>query len=420
MADISRITLPNGQTYDIKDSVARSAIAQGISFHIATNASNTPAGVTWDDDGTIITGTLVASADTTGFYLVPAKNTSGKDIYSEYVAVDNGGYSWERLGDTDFTIEELIGLIDVELTLTKDSVLGADTTFTAQSSSVTFTGGTNDTFVKSYPGSAQKLATTSIKGVGTDTTFNAVNANTSVTATNTVFGTDTTASKVTTTSKTATNLVLGTATTASKATAGTAVTLAKPASSATSVSRIALSTGNTSILETATVNGETLVISSASVDNSKSITGINGSQSITPYTFTNVTVPVVTSNDTVTFDAVSSATDVTVPVVTSNNAVTATNTTTKSVTAATSAANATVVATGKVAATDANGDSVLIGLGTATTASAVTGIGTGTAAAQTITAGTNDLVNAVVNATAKLVEHSGVHIVTPGGGGSGA
>lgn len=419
MADISRITLPNGVTYDIKDSVARSAIAQGISFHIATDAATTPAGVTWDNDGTIITGTLVASADTTGFYLVPAKNASGKDIYSEYVAVDNGGYFWERLGDTDFSIEELIDLIDVELTLTKDSVLGADTTFTAQSSSVTFTGGTNDTFVKSYPGSAQKLATTSIKGVGTDTTFNAVNANTSVTATNTVFGTDTTASKVTTTSKTATNLVLGTATTASKATAGTAVTLAKPASSATSVSRITLSDGNTSILETATVNGETLVIGDAAVTQS-SVTGTNGSQSITPYTFTNVTVPVVTSNDTVTFDAVSSATDVTVPVVTSNNSVTATNTTTKSVTAATSAANATVVATGKVASTDANGDSVLIGLGTATTASAVTGIGTGTAAAQTITAGTNDLVNAVVNASAKLVEHSGVHVVTPGGGGSGA
>ena len=89
MADISRITLPNGQTYDIKDSVARSAIAQGISFHIATNASNTPAGVTWDDDGTIITGTLVASADTTGFYLVPAKNASGKDIYSLYLTKED-------------------------------------------------------------------------------------------------------------------------------------------------------------------------------------------------------------------------------------------------------------------------------------------------------------------------------------------
>ena len=413
MADISRITLPNGQTYDIKDSVARSAISQGISFHIATDAASTPEGVTWDNGGTVITGKLVASENTTGFYLVPAKNASGKDIYSEYVAVDNSGYSWERLGDTDFSIEEIIGLIDVVLTLTKDSVLGANTTFTAQSSAVTFTGGTNDTFVKSYPGSTQKLATTSIKGVGADTTFNAVNANTSVTATNTVFGTDTTASKVVTTSKTATNTVIGEPTSASKATAGTAFPVAKAAGLATNLTRVnygtageggAYSSSHPEVINTAYVeNGsETLVITAVTATQG-SVTGTNGTETITPYTFADVTVPVVTSNDSVTFNAVSSATDVTVPVVTSNNEVTATNTTTTSVTAATSAANATVVATGKVAAADANGDSVLIGLGTATTASAVTGIGTGTAAAQTITAGTNDLVDAVVNATATIV-----------------
>lgn len=35
MADISKITLPSGNTYDIKDAVARELIAGGISFSVA-------------------------------------------------------------------------------------------------------------------------------------------------------------------------------------------------------------------------------------------------------------------------------------------------------------------------------------------------------------------------------------------------
>lgn len=45
MADISKITLPSGTTYEIKDEVARQAIAGGVSFIISTDASNTPVGV---------------------------------------------------------------------------------------------------------------------------------------------------------------------------------------------------------------------------------------------------------------------------------------------------------------------------------------------------------------------------------------
>lgn len=382
MADISRIKLPDGQTYDIKDSVARGAIAQGISFHIATDAASTPYGVTWDDHGTTIVGTLVASALTTGFYLVPVDTRPGMNIYAEYVTIDDNGYYWEKLGTTSATV-------NVTLNRVKATVLGKDTTFANAASAVTFTGGTSDTFVKSYPGSTQKLATTSIKGVGSDTTFTTIGSATDYTATNTVFGTDTSASAITTVSKTATNLVLDTPTTASKATAGTAVSLAKVASAATDVSRITLSSNNTSILETATVNGETLEIGTATVTQS-SVTGTNGSESITPYTFADVTVPVVTSNTSVSFDAVASNDSVTVPVVTSNTAYTMTKVVTASTTAATSAGSSTIVATGKVASTDTNGDDVMVGLGTATTASAVTAIGTGTAAAQQITVGTND------------------------------
>ena len=416
---ISQVKLPGSDTiYWVKDSEARDWIEQlasaGIKFRVAWDGTSIPdvtkipAGVTVTYQGTEYTGTLVASETTAPYILLVYKKTTatGRTIYEEFITVTEGTgesgdpfvYWWELLGDTDISLEDLGDLAfydSVILTPTKDSVLGADTTFALSSGSVTISGGSSDTFVKSYPGSTNKLATTSIKGVGTDVTFNAVGTATDYDATETVFGTDTTASKVTTTSKTATNLVLGTATTASKATAGTAVSLAKPASSATNISRIGLSSGNTSILETATVTNECLTFGSASVTQG-SVTGINGSESITPYSFTNVDVPVITSNDSVTFNAVGSNTDVTVPVVTSNVKRTMTKITTASTTAATSASNATVVATGKVSATDPNGDAVLIGLGTATTASAVTGVGTASVGTA-ITVGTNDLVNAVTD-----------------------
>ena len=71
VGDISQITLPGGNTYDIKDAVARASI-NGI-FVIAWNGNGTatankvPAGVVAGS----VTGTLAASANTLGkFYLV--------------------------------------------------------------------------------------------------------------------------------------------------------------------------------------------------------------------------------------------------------------------------------------------------------------------------------------------------------------
>lgn len=106
---ISRITLPSGTTYDIKDSIARQMISAGVSFNVCTAASNTPYGVTWDDDGTTITGTLVADEDTMGaFYLVPLTTPGGKNIYSEYITVQKGSqYDWEKIGTTDIDLSIL-------------------------------------------------------------------------------------------------------------------------------------------------------------------------------------------------------------------------------------------------------------------------------------------------------------------------
>lgn len=109
MAEISKITLPSGTTYDIKDAVARQMASAGVSFVLSTDAASTPKDVQWDDNGTTITGTLVASSSTTGiFYLVPADNPIGKDIFDEYVTLlKDNEYSWEKIGSTAIDFSSL-------------------------------------------------------------------------------------------------------------------------------------------------------------------------------------------------------------------------------------------------------------------------------------------------------------------------
>ena len=362
---ISQVKLPGSNTvYYVKDSEARDwieAIASaGIKFTVAWDGESTPdvtkipLGVTVTYSGQDYTGTLVASADTAPFIQLVYKKTTGtapdtRKIYEEYITVTQGSgesgdpytYFWEEIGDTDISIDDLGALAfkdSVTLNKNTDVVLGEGTTFTNSTSNVTFANGTTDAFVKSYPGSSKKLVKGSVLGVKSTTT------------------------------------------TASKATAGTAVTYgnadvssstitcAKAASSATNVSRIALTSGNTSIVETASVTNECLTFGSASVTQS-SVTGTNGTETfntavtastkITPYTFSDVTVPIKDDNSS-------------------------------------------SFATGAVA-DDGGGDSILVGLGTATTANAVTSVGTATAAAQTITVGTNDKVTTLTSSTDVVV-----------------
>ena len=176
MADISKITLPSGNTYDIKDAVARQAIAGGVSFIVAWNGSSTPvvanipAGVVVTYNGTQYTGTMSAEAAEAGAFYLVNSSTEAQDIYSEYVAIGNtGSKSWEKLGDAK---------ANFNVTLNKgtgDQVLGEGTSFTAAPSSVTFAGGSTDTFVKSYPGATSKLVTTTVPNVtsvGTAPTWN--------------------------------------------------------------------------------------------------------------------------------------------------------------------------------------------------------------------------------------------------------
>lgn len=402
---IKNVKLPDNSVYWFKDEGARDLIAEmqagGLSFVIAWDgtsapvAANIPAGVVIHYNNQTYTGTLTAGTSTKpNIYLVHCDDDapSGSDYYDEYVTVNFGTtadptWGWERLGSTQINLDlgELAYKDTVTLNKSTDSVL--KNVSWAHNHTVTITP-TTDSFVKSYPGVTNKLETTTITGTGNNVTFNAVSADPgTVTATNTVFGTDSTASYIVTESKTTTNTVFTSDATASLASAGTAVAVA---TTGTTVSGIIKTTDRPGgVLFTATVgsgdNSETLILTGASTGSGVNLVDITPAVSngtITPYTFTDVTVPQVSSNETVNVASVKTNTNVTVPQITSNSAVTAAaQITLKSVTAATKATAATTVATGSLNSSDTVGATIMTGLGNATTASAWTGTSAISAAA---------------------------------------
>lgn len=197
MPDISKITLPSGNTYDIKDAVARQAIAGGFSKILAWKGNatpvvaNIPAGVVVTYNDTTYTGTLAASsADASAFYLVySSTQEDSKDVYDEYtVIVDGSTKLWEKIGDTRLDLADLGTLAYKDsVSLSKgsgDTVLGTDATFTTSvtptttnikatasgaavgadgtASAITgFGNHTTDTFVKSVSAETNKKLVTS-------------------------------------------------------------------------------------------------------------------------------------------------------------------------------------------------------------------------------------------------------------------
>lgn len=102
MADIKQFQTQNGTVYNFRDS--RVDTLNQFDYGACTSAEDTPYGVEWEKDGTTITGTLVASAQTMyRIYLVPSEDGEGNDIFDEYITVRNGvdpsyTYTWEKLG----------------------------------------------------------------------------------------------------------------------------------------------------------------------------------------------------------------------------------------------------------------------------------------------------------------------------------
>lgn len=102
MADIKQFQTQNGTVYNFRDS--RVDTLNQFDYGACTSAEDTPYGVEWEKDGTTITGTLVASAQTMyRIYLVPSEDGEGNDIFDEYITVRKGvdpsyTYTWEKLG----------------------------------------------------------------------------------------------------------------------------------------------------------------------------------------------------------------------------------------------------------------------------------------------------------------------------------
>lgn len=204
MPDISKIKLPSGNEYNIKDAVAREMISGGVSFIIgwdgtsAPDVTKIPEGVVVKYNGTNYTGTLDAENATAGaFYLVKsATTTSGapSDSYDEYVPVGEvGSKSWEKIGDTQVDLSDVV--TDVSLSKQTDTVIGTDATFTITQPTITLaedsTNG-NVTYVKSgttkymaasASGTAVTPSTTNIKATasGGGAAWNSKDAVTAVT-----------------------------------------------------------------------------------------------------------------------------------------------------------------------------------------------------------------------------------------------
>ena len=287
MADISKITLPSGGTYDIKDAVARAAI-NGI-FVIAWNGTSDPstdeakgkipAGVTVKySTNAARTGTLAASSETLGkFYLVKSssqQNPTLLDIYDEYVTVDNGStasprYTWEKIGDTQIKLTEVVTGIN----------------YNPQTATVVGTGATLK--INTYPTYKVTPATTYIKASSSGGAVTASGDNVTVmTGIGTPDKQDVLKSVSVTSKKLQTTGIYGvksgdnSTTTASKATQATTQRTAKGTGTSSS--------DNTNWLKGVSVSNEVLTIGAATMD----------LQDTTQFTFSNVTVPIRADSST--------------------------------------------------------------------------------------------------------------------------
>lgn len=163
MAEISKITLPSGTTYDIKDDFARQMISGGVSFIIAWNgqedpvASNIPKDVTVNYNQISTTGKLEPEDATSGaFYLVKSSTlptSQTLDIYDEYIVIkplpdDSTTWRWEKIGDTQINLNDVV--TDVTLNQQTDTAIGTNSTFTVTQPTITLsTGATAGTGVVS-------------------------------------------------------------------------------------------------------------------------------------------------------------------------------------------------------------------------------------------------------------------------------
>ena len=379
MADISKITLPSGTTYDIKDSVARDMISAGVSFIVAWDgtgtavAANVPAGVV---AGTV-TGTLAPGDSVAGaFYLVKSKtlpNSETLDNYDEYVVIkptsNENDWYWEKIGDTQLNLTDVV--TGVALVPNTASVVGANMRFDVIQPTISLTEGTGTGTISVVSGITSASATGD--NVSAVTGYNSTSSDTflkgvKVTAQPTV---SLTANTATATGRITYVQAQGTAQTtkiSGSASGGstdwdstdtkTVVTGYSPASD-TFVKSVSSTTKKLKTTSITGVSGSTTASKATAATSQTTATGAGTSSTTNTDWLKGVSV----TNETLTFGAATMNTqtttqftfgDVTVP----------------------KAATATTVATGAVVDSDTNGASVVTAAGNGTTASALTGLGT--------------------------------------------
>lgn len=402
MAEISRIKLPSGNVYDLKDATARQLIAQGVSFIMAWDGNSTPVVanipsgvvVTYNDQN--YTGTLAASSSTSGkFYLVKSATQVGDDtidVFDEYVVVNTGTsqsptYAWEKIGDTRINLSNLGALAYKDnVTLNKgtgDDVLGKDTTFsvsvpvysaektnikaTASGAAVGADG--TDAFVKSYPGTTSKLATTSIKGVaGTDTATlvsNKTSKKLQTTSIKGVAGTESVSAVSHTSKKMQTTTIPNVTNVGTASSFQFAMGTDQSATGGSDESETLIITGSNSTVPTL---GTAITAATGSL---VATTATDNVGDTLVDTVTETAKTVATANADATTVATGSLVANTETSNVGDSLIESFDVTSK--TLATANSDDTTVATGSLA-DNGGGDSVMTGLGTATTATALTGV----------------------------------------------
>ena len=305
MTYISQITVPSGTTYNIKDTSAWNKLAihdtSIVNLYSIINQGSL----------VIVKVNELPDASPGGLgklYLVPCDDhdpsiydTSVKDIFDEYVIVTGGttatpSYSWEKIGNTDVNLSNYATSSHWHnVTGTAVSAGGHSHTISptkkylvAQNNvPLTFTSANFVTGV-----STSKLVTTSITAVNGSSTASYASAGTAVNVAKP--GTEKAYSKITSNSA---GTVTVTCTSANTATGALGDVTTNQSENTpmwgAQVSGEVLSFTFKPLTTAKRVTGISSATTTATVTaySNSSITGINGSVSYTPYTFTDVSVP---------------------------------------------------------------------------------------------------------------------------------
>lgn len=177
------ITLPSGNTYYVKDGEVRQWIGDGTTSGAEKRLSDAEAEIAKLSNATHwlgITTSSISDGSTTNPITINGESVTA--VSGDIVQDNNGqefifnGTSWQAFGGSIGTLKAFAYADTGDVTITPKGSNSA--------SSVTFAGGTQDTFVKSYSGVSSKLVTDTVPNVtnvGTQASWSATVENENLT-----------------------------------------------------------------------------------------------------------------------------------------------------------------------------------------------------------------------------------------------